>query len=259
MQKVQYVFLDSGVGGIPYLSSLIQKAPASSLLYVADTKHFPYGNKTKDEIISFSKDIVSKIIKATSPSIIIVACNTITVSALDTLRQTFKIPFVGTVPAIKLAKKITHNNNIGLIGTTRTLEDAYIKNLARTFAADANIVPIVEGSLIEEIENGLMFLPQDEQLRFTLPILKKFEEKHCDTLILGCTHFLHLLPAFTKAGAMCGITIADSLEGVVRQALKLSPPIPLSIPKKLFYASKNIDKTYHSYAKKWDLELIEEL
>ena len=259
MQKVQYAFLDSGVGGIPYLQCLLQKAPTASLLYAADTEHFPYGNKSKEEVITFSKNIVSKIIKLASPSIIIVACNTITVSALEALRQTFNIPFVGTVPAIKLAKKLSHNNNIGLIGTTRTLEDAYIKNLTHTFAADANIIPIVEAKLIEEIENGLMFSPEEEQLHFVLPILRKFKEKSCDTLILGCTHFLHLLSAFTKAGAMYDITIADSLDGVVRQALKLSPPTHHLPPKKLFYASRNKNNTYHSYAKKWSLDLIKEL
>lgn len=266
--QVQYAFLDSGVGGLPYLQFLCKKHPASSCLYVADTKHFPYGEKTKEEVIHFSKEIVQKIIEVASPSVIIIACNTMTVCALDVLRHTFDIPFVGTVPAIKTAANLTQSKNIALIGTKRTVEDEYIRKMNCDLAQGCSLFHSDEGELVKDIEEGLAFAPIKEQIDRVLAIVKSFEKHNCDTLILGCTHFLHLRSAFIEAGKQCTptINIVDSLEGVVRQALRLSPcknNVVPPAPCRAFYASgiestQDLEK-YDAYSLHSGLKLLKDL
>lgn len=264
---VQYVFLDSGVGGLPYLQFLLEMHPEASCLYVADTKHFPYGEKTKEDVIRFSKEIVEKVITLTSPSVIIIACNTMTVSALDILRHTFNIPFVGTVPAIKTAAKVTKTKNIALIGTKRTLEDEYIRRMKAELAQGCSLFHSDEGKLVRKIEDELAFASLEEQLEEVLPIVKSFESSNCDSLILGCTHFLHLRSAFIKAGKQCNpkITVVDSLEGVIKQALHLSPMIKATKTPQLkaFYASginsEKDEKKYKKYAELSGLKFLKNL
>ena len=97
--SVNFAFLDSGTGGLPYLKYLKAERPDSACVYVGDTKNFPYGEKTAGQIIEKSCGCAEKIIKKWNPDAVVVACNTISVSALDELRRRFPgTPFVGTVP-----------------------------------------------------------------------------------------------------------------------------------------------------------------
>jgi len=266
-KQVQYVFLDSGVGGLPYLQTLLEVQPDSSAVYVADTKHFPYGKKTKDEVQQYSYEIVQEIVDKLSPSIIIIACNTITVCALEHLRASFSIPFVGTVPAIKTAAQLTQTKNIALIGTKRTVEDEYIRNMKKEVAQGCSIFPSDEGELVKEIEEGLAFATLEAQVEAVLPIVRHFESLHCDALVLGCTHFLHLRSAFIQAGKMCSpqISIADSLLGVVKQAMKVSPYIKNNTCAscRAFYASaiqyNKDEKRYRMYAEHAGLTFLQDL
>ncbi len=267
-KKVQYAFLDSGVGGLPYLQFLLQSHPEASCLYVADVEHFPYGEKKKEDIIRFSTEIVEKIIEVAYPSVIVIACNTMTVCALDVLRKTFNIPFVGTVPAIKTAAHISKTKNIALIGTKRTVEDEYVCKMKQELAEGCSLFRSDEGDLVQGIEKGLAFASLEEQIEKVRPIVKSFEGSNCDALILGCTHFLHLRSAFIEAGKSCNpqINIVDSLEGVINRALHLSPVASLSPKEEIcraFYASgieceKDVEK-YKKYCEKTGLKFLKNL
>ncbi len=261
IKEIQYVFLDSGLGGLPYLQCLLEKEKSAKTLYVADVQNFPYGTKTKEEVISASCSIVEKIVKTFAPQLIIVACNTITVCALDVLRASFSIPFVGTVPAIKVGERITKNNKIGLIGTERTISDEYIERLLLQTSKKCTLYPKAETELVEKIENGLMFESKEEQIKAISPIMQHFAKLNCDVLVLGCTHFLHLREAFIKEGKTCNIEIADSLEGVVTQALKISPCKGAIDSARYFYATgmEGEKSKYREYASKWNLEFLEKL
>jgi len=260
MKSFQYVFLDSGVGGIPYLNYLLSLRPEAQALYVADTKNFPYGEKTQNEVISFTSEIVQKILKNIKPEIIILACNTMTVSAISILRKTFDIPFVGTVPAIKPATLVTKNNRIGLISTERTAKDIYIQRLIDKFAHSSTFFIKGESNLVDKIENGLAYQSEKKQFEVIEPIIQTFEKENCDTLILGCTHFLHLRENFIKAGKQCKlpITIVDSLEGVVNHTLTLSPCKTNSRKASMYITGKEKEK-YKSYADVHDFDFIEDI
>ena len=260
MEKFQYVFLDSGIGGIPYLNYLLTRAKEASVLYVADSKHFPYGEKTESEVIFLTLEIVKKILETVSPEVVVLACNTMTVSALKVLRNTFDIPFIGTVPAIKPANLVTKNNRIGLISTERTAKDIYTQRLINEFLPNATVFVKAEAYLVDKIENGLAYKSEEKQFEEIKPIISFFEKENCDTLILGCTHFLHLRDSFIKMGKKCTpqISIVDSLEGVVNHILELSPCKTNSRKIAITTTGKDKEK-YRRYMTEYGFDFIEDI
>lgn len=221
-----FVFIDSGVGGIPYMTSLLKKEPGASCVYVADNKNFPYGEKSHDEVVECVTDVVKKICERFEPAVIVLACNTISVNALEVLRQKFpQIQFVGTVPAIKLAATVSQKKRIGLIASKSTCENPYNFELKNEFANDCELVMRPDASLISFIEQKGFSATETELEDAVRPAIDFFRENDCDVVILGCTHFLNIKDVFEKAAhgpqAEGPIQIVDSVDGVVRQMIKV--------------------------------------
>jgi len=216
----QYAFLDSGSGGLPYLAQLRSHAPEASCVYLADTLHFPYGTKTRDEVIRFASDTVERLLERFKPEVIVIACNTISVAALPALRERFSVPFVGTVPAIKSAAAATRNRKIGLLATERTVTDPYTDELIRQFAADCEITRIGDSVLVSRIENELVTAGREARLEAVRPSVERFKAAGVDTIVLACTHFLHVCEEIHEAAGN-DVQVIDSREGVVSQALRL--------------------------------------
>lgn len=218
---MNFVFLDSGIGGIPYLISLKEKCPSCTCAYVADALHFPYGEKTPDEIIRFAKEAVSKINKLIHPDVFVIACNTISVSALSELRKTFPEQiFVGTVPAVKKASAVTKNKRIGVLATNATVHDAYLENLIADFANDCKIVKRGDADLVSFVEHEFCSANERDIEKAIEPALRFFASENCDAIVLGCTHFTHLADAMQKKAGNA-VSVIDSRDGVARQALSL--------------------------------------
>ena len=223
MNRIDFAFLDSGTGGIPYMLSLHKKLPDSTFVYLGDTVHFPYGEKSQDEVISCSSSVIQKIIRLWNPRTVVIACNTISVTALDSLRRTFpSLPIVGTVPAIKLAAKVTKNKRIGLLATNATVRHPYCKKLIEGFAFDCEVFSRGDPDLVSFIEHKFFTSTEAEKQEAVRPAMDFFREHGCDTIILGCTHFTHIAETF-KTLAGDAIKVIDSREGVSKQAaLKLA-------------------------------------
>lgn len=219
--SVDFVFLDSGTGGIPYLLHLISKAPTVSCIYVGDTANFPYGEKSHEEIVCAVVNVVKKIILSFDPKIIVVACNTMSVNALDVLREVFpEVKFVGTVPAVKLAASLSKKRIIGLLATNSTVNHPYNLDLKNQFASDCKLILRGDSELISFIEHKSFTANQEEILEAIKPAVDFFRSNDCDTIILGCTHFLNLANEFKK---ICepDIMVVDSRDGVTKRALSL--------------------------------------
>jgi glutamate racemase len=248
----QYAFLDSGSGGLPYLAQLKSHAPEASCVYLADTAHFPYGEKTRDEVIAYAVKTVDRLLERFSPEVIVIACNTISVAALPTLRKAFDIPFVGTVPAVKLAAASSENRRIGLLATERTVTDPYTDELIAKFAPDCEFIRIGDSTLISRIEGELVTAPKAARIAAVRPSIDRFREADVDTIILACTHFLHVSDEIHEVAGP-GIRIIDSREGVVHQALRLVPPRQYAHSESACFitggVSKEIEARYETYAK----------
>ena len=214
-------FIDTGIGGMPYLHQLNKISPSTPCIYVADTANFPYGEKSEDEIYEAISGLIQRLLWRFPPSVAVIACNTISVTALEYLRKTFPlIQFVGTVPAIKKAAAVSKNRVIGLLATGETVKNPYTKKLISDFASDCKVISRAAPRLIRAIERRLLLADEAEQIEYVKPFVEPFVSKGADTVVLGCTHFLHLQDAF-RAALGNGIQVVDSLDGVAQQALRL--------------------------------------
>lgn len=220
LEKIDFAFLDSGTGGIPYMISLHEKMPEAKCVYLGDTLHFPYGEKTPEEVTKCASETISEIVRKWNPKVIVVACNTISVTALEDLRKLFpEISIIGTVPAIKLAAKITKNKRIGLLATNATVRHPYCQRLINDFASDCFVAKRGEPDLVNFVEKRYFEASEEERLQAVKPAADFFKSQGCDTIILGCTHFTHIFNEMKKA---CGdkIQVVDSRDGVANQAIR---------------------------------------
>ncbi|MDR2344292.1 MAG: glutamate racemase [Spirochaetaceae bacterium] len=208
------VFLDSGAGGLPYLGAYRALDPERPLLYVADKKNFPYGEKTKAGLVSLLLELTARVQKHFSPALIVIACNTASVSALAELRQCFPgTDFVGTVPAVKPALLSSAKKHIAILGTKRTLQDRYINGIAESTANDCTVTRISAAELVDFVEYRLDHAGRGERMAAAKKYMDAVRECGADALVLGCTHFLFLLDEFREAAGP-GIRVFDSIDGV---------------------------------------------
>lgn len=217
---VDFAFLDSGTGGIPYLVNLMKKCPEANCVYVGDTANFPYGEKSHEKVVDCTISLCKKIIQKFAPKVIVVACNTITVNSLDILREAFPdIPFVGTVPAIKVAGEISRKRCIGLLATNSTVKNPYNQELKRHFASDCKMVLRGDPDLISFIEHKSFTATKQEREEACKPAVDFFRNEGCDVIILGCTHFLNLKDEIQKVAY--DMKVVDSVDGVINRAISL--------------------------------------
>ncbi|MGL4987578.1 MAG: glutamate racemase [Treponemataceae bacterium] len=230
IQPIDFAFLDSGTGGIPYMQFLVDRQPHIRCVYIADTQNFPYGEKTSEQIINCAISISRTIIEHFNPKVIIIACNTISGTALPRLRETFTTPFIGTVPAIKLAEKLSTKKRIGLLATKRTIAENYTQKLIADYASNCVVVKKADSQLISFIEHNLFTATTAEKKEACKKSVDFFIAQMVDIIILGCTHFIHFSSIIQQ---LCGnaIQVIDSREGVISQALRVIEKRPAAQQK----------------------------
>ncbi|GHV89923.1 hypothetical protein AGMMS50268_04260 [Spirochaetia bacterium] len=211
------LFLDSGVGGIPYCRHFHQHNGGEGIIYLADRANFPYGKRSREDLIHILRSLIEKLIPPFDPKIIVVACNTATVSTISALRSFFPdLPFVGTVPAVKPAVTESKTGRVVVLGTARTIEDPYIAELAAQYGPHCTLHGIAAPELVEFIEYRYAGADEGEKRKVVLSYLEKFRAAGVDAVVLGCTHFLFLLDEFRREAAP-DINIYDSVEGITRR------------------------------------------
>src|SRR2546426_9298289 len=124
---------DSGAGGLTILSALRQELSYENYIYFGDTAHCPYGTRSDAEIIDLSVQ-ANRFLIEQGVKLIVIACNTASQAALNTLRATFSIPFVGVVPAVKPAARATKKGRIGIAATNQSSKALYLRQLIDQFA-----------------------------------------------------------------------------------------------------------------------------
>jgi glutamate racemase len=178
--------MDSGVGGISVLRRIHALLPHENLMYVADSLYAPYGNKTPQEITARCM-ILADFLMSQNVKALVVACNTATAAAIDTLRETFDIPIIGMEPAVKPAAEASKNGIIGVLATVGTLKSAQFAALLESYGRNVKVVTQACVGLVECIERGELDAPETKVLirQYTAPLLAE----GADTIVLGCTHY----------------------------------------------------------------------
>lgn len=178
---------DSGVGGLTVAREIMRQIPNERIVYFGDTARVPYGSKSKDNIIKFSRQII-RFLQTENVKAIVIACNTASALALDEMQQEFDLPILGVVkPGAKVAVETTANKRIGLIGTEANIRSGvytrYIKSLDDEEKVFEKACPL----FVPLVEEG--WLHDDITLQVASRYLEELKEKDIDTLIMGCTHY----------------------------------------------------------------------
>lgn len=209
---------DSGVGGLSVLREIRQLLPNESLLYVADSGHVPYGEKSP-EYIRERCVLITEHLLAQGAKALVLACNTATAAAGAELRERYPhLPIVGMEPAVKPAAAATRSGVVGVLATTGTLKSARFAALLDRFANDVRVVIQPCPGLVECIESGELQAPATRELLhgYVAPLLAE----GCDTLILGCTHYPFLRPLLGEL-VPPSVTLIDTGAAVARQLQRL--------------------------------------
>mgnify|MGYP001797620043 CR=1 FL=1 len=181
---------DSGLGGLSVWREIVQVLPQEAIWYYADSAYCPYGNRPEEEVIAYSHRITQYLLKK-GCQLIVVACNTATGLAIDILRDTYEIPFVGMEPDIKPAAQHTHSGTIGVLATGNTLQGAHFLQAKSRLEQEIDILTTDAKGLVGLVEQGLL------EGEATTSLLKSYIEpmleKGADHLVLGCSHYPFLM------------------------------------------------------------------
>ena len=171
---------DSGVGGLTVAREIMRNLPSEKIVYFGDTARVPYGSKSRETIIRYSRQII-RFLQEQQVKAIVVACNTASAFALDAVRDEFDIPIIGVIePGARVAAEQTRNKRVGVIGTVGTVGSKIHAEYLKEFDPEITVfAPLVE--------EGWLHDPVTEEV--AARYLKELQDKDVDTLILGCTHY----------------------------------------------------------------------
>ncbi len=239
--------LDSGVGGLSVWQEVVKELPSESIIYLADSKNCPYGQRSKEEIYRLSKRLVSFLIKENVKALII-ACNSITVSCLGQLRKDFpNLPIIGTVPVIKTASSQTKNGKIGILSTNATAKSEYQKKLIKNFAKGLEVINLGTDRLVSFVERGE--LGSGDVKKKLIQDLKPFKDKKVDVIALGCTHFPFLRSSIKNILGE-NIILLDSSLAIARQVRRVL------VQNKHLSASKNPSYIFYTTGSSKDFKKV---
>ncbi len=179
---------DSGFGGLSIVRALVDLVPNESLVYLGDSARYPYGPRRPEEIVRFSHQIAEYLISIYNVKMLIVACNTASSVALDSLRAKFTLPIVGVIGAgARSAVAASQAGRLGVIGTVGTIASgAYQKEVAG-LDPTIDLTCAACPGLVEFVEAGET---DSEQVRvLAARLLYPITAAKVDTLLLGCTHY----------------------------------------------------------------------
>ena len=252
MQKSSAIgVFDSGVGGLSVLRHIREVLPNERLIYVADSGHVPYGDKSREYIETRSL-IIARFLQQQGADAIVIACNTASAAAAASLRSQFKLPIIAMEPAVKPAVAASRNGIVGVLATTGTLASARFAALLERYAGEGEIITQGCPGLVEQVEKGELNSPLTRDLieRYTEPLLAR----GADTLILGCTHYPFLTGLIAEVVGS-NIALVDTGAAVAQQ---LKRRIEIELPARItagatasFFTSGNAADATHIMSMLW--------
>ena len=209
---------DSGVGGLAVLDHIHGRLPDADTIYLADQANAPYGSRSTEFIVDRARVLTDRL-AALGCEVIVLACNTATASAIDTLRSEFpELSFIGMEPAIKPAAAITESNAIGVLATAGTISAERYEALASVHSAGITIIHRIGEGLAIDVENGLENAPATQ--RKLAEHAEEFSKADVDVVVLGCTHYSFLARQLAEAGGR-RFTVIDPADAVARQVVRI--------------------------------------
>jgi glutamate racemase len=186
--------IDSGLGGLTVLREVVKVRPDARYVYVADDVFFPYGHHSEDQIVARVVPLVGELIAAHRPDLVVIACNTMSVSVMGPLRAAYSVPFVGTVPAIKPACAASKTKRVSVLGTRATVKREYTQALIRDHGQGCEVTLVGSGDLASLAEAALSGVEVSDREIFAelAPCFVghgEVDSHRTDTIVLACTHY----------------------------------------------------------------------
>ncbi len=200
---------DSGVGGLTVLKQIYRHMPNESILYFGDTARLPYGTKSPQEILGFVREILDWMC-GEGVKMVIMACNTSSALALETVRKEYDIPILGLIlPGARAA--VQQGKRVGVIATPATASSDAYRQAILEIDSTAEVWQVGCPEFVMLIESNEIYSKYTEEVarRYLQPLL----ERKIDTLVYGCTHYRHLEAVF-RSILPSSITIIDPAEHI---------------------------------------------
>ena len=216
---------DSGIGGLSVLKEIQQLLPNENILYIADSAHAPYGNKSHDFILQRCHELTRFLIEQQAKAIV-VACNTATAVAVSELRTTYPVPVIAMEPGVKPAIAATQSGVVGVLATENTLASEQFENLLHRYAENVQVISQPCPGLVEEIESGNFNSEKINQLieKYTRPLLAA----GADSIVLGCTHYPFIREQIQNL-ASDTVALIDTGQAVAQQVKRKMEPMSLKV------------------------------
>ena len=209
---------DSGIGGLTVVRELLRQLPEERILYFGDTARVPYGPKSPDTVVRYSREITYHL-RDEGVKAVVVACNTATAHALAALREEFLLPIVGVIdPGARAAAAASQSGRIGVIGTHGTIASGAYERAIRARAPTARITSRACPLLVPLVEEG--WLDSDATRLIVHEYLAPLHADDVDTLVLGCTHYPLLKPVLAEAVGT-RVRLIDSAEETAAETARV--------------------------------------
>jgi glutamate racemase len=216
---------DSGLGGLTVLREIVHTRPDAHFVYVADDAFFPYGHHGEEEIVARVVPLIGELIASHAPDLVVIACNTASTLVMSHLRSRYRVPFVGTVPAIKPACASSKTKRVSVLGTKGTVKREYTRGLIRDFAQNCEVTLVGSAELASLAEAALSGNEvSDEAIAAELaPCFVGYNESdpaRTDTVVLACTHYPLLIDRLVKL-APWPVAWIDPAPAIARRVVDL--------------------------------------
>jgi glutamate racemase len=216
---------DSGLGGLSVLREVVRVRSDAHYVYVADDAFFPYGHHSEEAIIARVVPLIGELIAAHAPDLIVIACSTASTLVMSHLRERYRLPFVGTVPAIKPACAQSKTKRVSVFGTKGTVKREYTRALIRDFAQGCEVTLVGSpelASLAESALNGNEVSDRDIAAELAPCFVGDplDASARTDTIVLACTHYPLVLDRLARV-APWPVDWIDPAPAIARRVLDL--------------------------------------
>lgn len=238
---------DSGVGGLTVAREIMRQMPAERIVYFGDTARLPYGNKSKETVIRYSRQII-RFLKTQDVKAIVIACNTASAYALEAVQKDSDILITGVINAgARTAVQATRNGKIGVIGTVGTIGSGIYTEVMTGLRPDIKVFGKACPLFVPLVEEGLLHDSVTDEIASRY--LSTLKGKYIDTLVLGCTHYPLLRSTMSRVMGEEVTLVNPAYETAVElqellkeQGLEYNAAEPSNGEKYQFYVSDLADK-----------------
>jgi glutamate racemase len=207
---------DSGVGGLSVLREIRDVLPEADLLYVADRARAPYGTRALSEVEAISVEVAGWMLRR-GADCLVVACNTASAAALETLRQTYRqVPIVGMEPAVKPAAAFSQTGKVAVLATAATFQGRLFESVVDRFASGVRVITRACPEWVQLVESGEVGGAQARAM--VRSVVEPLVDDDVDVIVLACTHFSFLTPLIAEVGR---VAVIDPAPAVAAQTARV--------------------------------------